>query len=363
MKIINYGEHYEIYSDNLKTFDKLPANTYKVMFNPMSGFSLLKVPNFELIEEKIYGNHMEKITKVLNSYEKFNRSLGIILSGDKGMGKSLFTQLLSREAIKKDLPVIMVNKAYLGIADFIEKIDQEALIVFDEFEKVFSIENGKGEKSESQTALLGLFDGTSQKKRIYALTVNELNRVSDYMLSRTGRFHYHIRFDYPTSAEIEVYMRDKLDKQYYDQIKHVIAFTNRVKLNYDSLRAIAFEINMGYSFRSAIGDLNILSTDKQKYDIEISFANGQTTQLKNQLLNLFSETIQLNDCTNDIGEWFCITFNTEDIRSELNVMTVNGLDVKVRYDRGNKVYKDGMNVSSITIRLAKAAVVNYQLDI
>lgn len=357
MKIINYGEHYEIYSDDLRTFDKLPAHTYKVQFNPMSGFSLLKIDSFETIEEKIYGNHMEKITKVLNSYEKFNRSLGVILSGDKGMGKSLFTQLLASEAIARDLPVIMVTKAFPGVADFIERIDQEALVIFDEFEKVFSID---GEKGETQNNLLGLFDGTSQKKRIYALTVNELHRVSKYMMSRTGRFHYHIRFDYPTASEIEIYLRDKLEEQYYSEIKHVIAFTNRVKLNYDSLRAIAFEINMGYSFRSSIGDLNILATETQRYNVKVNFSNGKSTEFKQQALNLFSESVQLNDYIDD-GDFFRVAFNTDNIQSELGEMVVSGEHVQLNLDDDNGENKDEIKVVSITINHAKDIGVNYKL--
>ena len=54
-----------------------------------------------ITEAKIYGVHTEKVFKVLNSFEKVNRSLGVILSGDKGIGKSLFAKLLAIEAMKK----------------------------------------------------------------------------------------------------------------------------------------------------------------------------------------------------------------------------------------------------------------------
>ena len=47
MKVINSGNRYEIYNDDLKTYDKLPSKTYKVTFNPMSGYSLIKVDDFE----------------------------------------------------------------------------------------------------------------------------------------------------------------------------------------------------------------------------------------------------------------------------------------------------------------------------
>lgn len=357
MKVINYGQNYEIYSDDLQTFNALPPATYKVAFNPMSGFSLVRVDNFESLEEIIYGNHIEKIDKVMKSYESFNRSLGIILSGEKGMGKSLFVQLLAKRAIEEGMPVIMVSKPYPGVADFIEKIAQETLVIFDEFEKVFTI---NGEKGETQNDLLGLFDGTSQKKRMYAITVNKLHQVSEFMISRTGRFHYHIRFDYPTANEIEVYLKDKLDEQYYHEIKHVVAFASRVKLNYDSLRAIAFELNQGYSFASAIGDLNILTTDRQRYDMKILFTNGQTEEIKNQGMDLFEESIQVSSYT-DSGEWFSISFNPKHIESDVFKMSIDGQHVKLQTGDENTIYKEGVRVASISISHHKDANVNYKL--
>lgn len=358
MKIINYGENYELYSDDLKTFDALPAATYKVVFNPMSGFSLVKIDDFESIEEKIYGNHEEKIEKVLKSYDAFTRSLGIILSGDKGMGKSLFVQLLSKQAIHKGMPVIMVTKAYPGIADFIEKIQQECLVIFDEFEKVFSL---RGENGESQDSLLGLFDGTSQRKRLYAITVNKLHQVSEFMVSRTGRFHYHIRFDFPFADEIETYLKDKLEEQYYPQIQNVISFTNRVRLNYDSLRAIAFELNQGYTFGAAISDLNILTTDVQKYDINVNFSNGKTATIANQNLDLFNERVEVDGYTTDTNDWFCANFQTSSMVTRMNEIIVDGKDVNIEFGDQDTPYKKDIALVSVIISQHKDRGVNYKL--
>lgn len=367
MKIISFGQTYQIYPDDLKTYDALPAGTYKIVFNPMSGFSLTKIHDFESIEEKTYGTHPERIEKILKAYEKFERSLGVIFSGDKGMGKSLSLQLLAKEAVEMGLPVIMVPKAYKGVADFIESIDQEALIVFDEFEKVFTntgnrdpYRSGDNQpNTESQTDLLGLFDGTSQVKRLYAITVNHLTRVNEFMVSRTGRFHYHIRFDYPTSDEIEEYLSDKLEEQYRDEIKHVIAFSTRVKLNYDSLRAIAFELNCGYSFKSAISDLNILTTDAQKYDVKVNFSNGQVTDLKEQPLNLFGESIRL-DGYGGRDEYFSLSFNTSSIMTDGSKLIVPGDDVNLQLHDEDGQRQDDVQVVNISIVQHQEAGVNYR---
>lgn len=357
MKIVNFGSTYKIYGDDLKTFDKLPASTYKVDFNPMSGFSLEEMENFVSKEEKIYGSHAEKIQKVLKSYDKFNRSLGIVLSGNKGMGKSMFVQLIAEEVIKLGIPVIMVTKPFVGIADFIDEIDQEALVIFDEFEKVF---NPRNDKIESQENLLGLFDGTSQKKRMYAITVNNLRDVNEFMLSRTGRFHYHIRFDYPTASEIEIYLKDKLEKEYHSEINQVVSFANRVKINYDSLRAIAFELNEGYSFKSAIGDLNILTTDAQRYDVKIVFDNDKSVDMRSQRLNLFDETIQLTTYDNN-GNYFSIKFNPSNAVEVLNEMTIDKEYVYVEATDEDGDLVDSIEVKQVIVTHSKEVGVNYKL--
>ena len=94
MKAINSGNSFQIYDNSIKTFNALPANTYTFCFSKNRGFFLEQSENF-LISEKIYGKHIEKVRKVFRTYEmKENRNLGVILSGDKGIGKSLFAKLL-----------------------------------------------------------------------------------------------------------------------------------------------------------------------------------------------------------------------------------------------------------------------------
>jgi hypothetical protein len=370
MKIVGTGKTFRIYGDDLKTYNELPAATYKVEFHPMMGFYLTEVTSFETTEEKIYGSHAEKITKVLKSYEKFNRSMGIILSGKKGMGKSMFVQLIAEAVVAKGIPVVMVTKAFPGIADFIEEIEQECLVIFDEFEKMFASNRGhqfggggnqqQNPNVENQDNLLGLFDGTSQQKRLYAITVNDLNRVNEFMLSRPGRFHYHIRFDYPSSAEIQEYLGDKVAPEYHGEINHVVSFANRVKLNYDSLRAIAFELNEGYSFKEAIGDLNILNTDDQRYNVKVVFSDGKSHDLKSQRLDLFSEEIRLDGYMGS-GKYFSLSFNPATIVEEVTQMTVpaDAITVNVTDEEGDPT--EEVQVSGIVIKQQYDTGVNYKL--
>lgn len=366
MKVINFGSTFELYPDDLKTFDQLPVGTYKVRFNPMAGYSLALTHDYIAIEGKTYGNHEERIEKTLRAYDAMSRSLGVILSGDKGMGKSLFTQILAVKAIERGIPVIIVSESYPMLADFLDKIEQEVLIIFDEFEKIFPKQRSNdGNKNQTtQDDLLGLFDGTSQFKRIYAVTVNDLHKVNDYMMNRTGRFHYHIRFDYPTADEIEIYLADKVEEQYHNEIKHVVAFATRVKINYDSLRSIAFELNMGYPFKSAIRDLNILTTSAQHYDYEILLTNGKKVTDRNERLNLFDESIRLTGYT-PASDYFSLTFEPKHLVTHDDVLIISGEHVQFELDTDEGTPEEDKNVKVQAIQIRKKIDrgVNYNLTV
>ena len=99
MRVIRIGERYSISTDEVETYDLLPVRTYVVMYNDKDGFYLTEHTNIE-VREKIYGVHESKVKKVLHAFEVFQRSLGTILSGDKGIGKSVFAKLLCQKALE-----------------------------------------------------------------------------------------------------------------------------------------------------------------------------------------------------------------------------------------------------------------------
>ena len=288
MHIVESGKRYRIFNNAITTYDQLPPKTYRVDYDQETRiFSLLEAHDFEIPETKIYGQHLDKVKKVLNSMDKMNRNLGVILSGDKGIGKSLFSKCLGLKARKKGIPVILVNEYHEGIANFLEEIEQTVMILFDEYDKTFD-----EKKHNCQAEMLSLFDGVSAGKKLFVITCNEIQSLSQYLINRPGRFHYHFRFLYPTADEIRDYMEDKLDKQYYDEIENVIAFSVRMNLNYDCLRSIAFELNNGLKFQQAINDLNIIRISQYKnIKIIVEFENQATLSGKIKEWQLYDNTI------------------------------------------------------------------------
>lgn len=353
MKAINTGNIYRIYDNSLTTYDKLPPQVYSIRCSEMTGFFLEKHADIEIKESKIYGVHIDKVNKVLSSFKLFERSLGVILSGNRGIGKSLFAKLLSIKAIENGLPLIIVDKYISGIVPFIESIEQEAVFMFDEFEKTFPDEGYEGGMSP-QAAMLSLFDGLAQGKKLFVVTCNEIRELNNYLINRPGRFHYHFRFEYPTSDDIKEYLQDKLDRKYWGEIDEVISFSNKVELNYDCLRAIAFELNKGESFKSAIKDLNIINIDSERYNVILHYDNGMTAKARNAHINLFDdsgESVTIYLCDDRGCNFVDVSFDPVDCVFDSNKMinVVQADDLEVEYmefdpdEEGAKIVESAKN--------------------
>ena len=111
MQIINSGGRLEIYPNGLSISDNLPVGSYAVRADD-NGYFLVGQKSFVQTEKKVYGRRDDKVNKVLRGYEAMNRSVGVILSGDKGIGKSLFSRMLSMEVAERyNMPTIILDTA------------------------------------------------------------------------------------------------------------------------------------------------------------------------------------------------------------------------------------------------------------
>ena len=110
MHIVESGKRYRIFNNAITTYDQLPPKTYRVDYDP---------------ETKIYGQHLDKVKKVLNSMDKMNRNLGVILSGDKGIGKSLFSKCLGLKARKKGNLLYWLMNIMRGLQTFLKKLSKQ----------------------------------------------------------------------------------------------------------------------------------------------------------------------------------------------------------------------------------------------
>ncbi len=334
MKVIQSGYAFRIHDDGIQTHDYLPAQAYIVEFNPMSGPSLRKYSDIT-INEKIYGVHLEKAEKVLKSFKMFERNLGVILSGDKGIGKSLFSKVLSQKAISEGYPLIIVNSYFEGISEFLNQIEQEVVVLFDEFDKTFPNIADGGPQAE----MLTLFDGIAQGKKLFCVTCNDLSKLNSFLVNRPGRFHYHFRFEYPNPDEIREYLTDKLtldESIMKAEIEKVVSFSQRVSLNFDCLRAIAFELNLGIDFETLIKDLNIIQTGREKFNLKLRMSDGSFFTVKGFYMDSFSD-LEHNTYIKDPDskvDLFYLKFVPADSRWSQNVggTIISAEDLDIEFD-------------------------------
>ena len=327
MNVVNEGAKFQIFGEDLKTFRSLPVGSYEVCFNKMSGFYLISRNDLSVNEEKVYGNHQQRVDKIMRAFHDVNRNFGVILSGQKGVGKSLFARVLASEALKKNIPLIVVTSYVPGISNFISSIDQEVIVLFDEFEKTFGIT----QQEDPQEEMLSLFDGIDDGKKLFVITCNEVNKLNNYLLNRPGRFHYHFSLTNPSPQEVREYMTDKLLPQYQDKIDQVVSFSMGADVTYDYLRAIAFELNHGYTFEETLMDLNISKEKSLRFTIIVEFEDGTFVEAPCEYIDMYS--------SKTTRAWFYegyfgIEFTPSDIKVNTvkNIMTLDGSKVKMFFD-------------------------------
>lgn len=230
------GNRYRVSSDEaMDIHNSLPPGSYLLKID-MFGFFLEKSSDY-VVNHKIYGETPVLCKRILDTFKHRNRSTGVLLSGLKGSGKTLLTKMLSEEAQKIGFPTIIIVEPFGG-PDFnilIQSISQTCILIFDEFEKVYNNE-------EKQNQILSLLDGLFDSNKLFLFTVNEINKVNNYMLNRPGRIFYHMKFTSLSKQFIEEYCNDNLNNK--DHIDGVLRIEDMItNFNFDLLKALIEEMN------------------------------------------------------------------------------------------------------------------------
>jgi len=263
---VRTGNTYRIMNEsNVEVTQQLEPKTYSVIQHPMTGEYMLQPINDFKLPSKIYGKTKIQAERILKTFKNRPLSTGVHMDGVKGSGKSLLAKYVSVIAQEQKIPTIVINNAFCGeeFNKFVQSIDVPAILLFDEFEKVYDYEH--------QNKILTLFDGVYPSKKLFLLTTNDSYRVSEFLKNRPGRIYYSFKFDTLEPSFVREYCEDNLvDKS---KIDNVVNYTNIFSFfNFDMLSAAVEEMNRyNESLQEVLGDLNIVPETKNSDSYMVIF--------------------------------------------------------------------------------------------
>ena len=234
---IREGNIYRVFHNDSIDLEKvLPAENFIVKFDDFRNqFYLEEVESFS-ISGKLYGDVEKNSNRILDTFADRPNATGVILSGEKGSGKTLLIKKISIDGANSGYPTIIINSQFCGdiFNAFIQNIDQPAIILFDEFEKVYD--------KEGQEAILTLLDGVFPTKKLFMLTCNDKWQIDIHMRNRPGRIFYMLEFEGLQVEFIREYCEDNLINK--DHIENVCKISSVFEpFNFDMLKALVEEMN------------------------------------------------------------------------------------------------------------------------
>lgn len=253
---------------SLVVLNSLPSAIYKVVDSP-KGFYLEKINENYSVPDKMYGDINKNSKRILDSWN-FNPSLGVLMSGTQGSGKSLLAKKVSNDCIENGIPVIVINEPYTNdvFKTFISSIGT-CVVWWDEFEKTYN-------EREDQEKLLTLLDGTYSNNILWLLTCNNPNRLTQYVFNRSGRIRYHFKYNGLSSEVLLDYCSDYLkDHTLFKKIEYISKYYGS-SFNFDMLQAIVSEVNNfpEDTIPEILSIFNFNSNNPEAYSIKEVLLNG-----------------------------------------------------------------------------------------
>lgn len=217
-------------------YDLEPGKVYDLTIREVFGEMIAKLElNGEMnLPQTIYQTKKDKlfVKRVLNNFNSnSNNTTGVLLTGEKGTGKTVTAKLLAQEA---NLPIIIVNPN--SVEKYLEKyfkdFDTPVCILFDEVDKNFDTRK-----------MLTFLDGMHKTaKKLVIMTANNEDELSIYIKNRCSRIkyyrHYSMQEDAREYAELICEIKGIEDKENlvnfivnnikYPSIDNICAFINEV---------------------------------------------------------------------------------------------------------------------------------------
>ena len=203
-------------------YDLEPGKVYDLLIETVWGERVVKFTlNGEMnLPSKVYQTRKDKIfvERVLKNFNSADKNTtGVLLTGDKGTGKSVTAKVLAEKA---KLPIIVINpdleEKYLE--EFFKEFDTPVCILFDEVDKNFNTQK-----------MLTFLDGMHKTaKKLVVMTANDEDGLSHFIKNRCSRIRYYRHYNMEDDAR--EYAELICDSKNIDNKEEVVDFiVNNIK--------------------------------------------------------------------------------------------------------------------------------------
>jgi len=179
----------------------LESGIYRLKHHNKTGYYLeYSKPNFDVVG-KNYGNINKHVSIFWERYSATTNSMGVMLTGAAGSGKTRVAELLGNLALANNMAVVMVTdvKPSIELIPFIDGL-YNTLLMFDEFSKNFDM--------KLQNKMLTMFSSVGRNKKLFVITENAKESISPFIRTRPGRVRYAVDYDRMEEDVITEYCAD-----------------------------------------------------------------------------------------------------------------------------------------------------------
>lgn len=226
--------------DNSSDIEKLNGGVWLVSFDPEIGYHLVRQKDLEL-PSKIYGHNHEISDKIIDTFKiNTGKTTGVMLQGVKGSGKTLTAIEVSKKLNAENVPVLLIQQEFFGTGfnNFMQSIDEPAVVLIDEFEKTYT-------RDDAISSMLMLLDGAIKTTKLFLLTSNsdlESNDKFQFLYNRPSRIQYVFKYSGISDEAMAEYLQDNL--KFPNYTKEIVALKRSFyDLTIDMLKSIVSEIN------------------------------------------------------------------------------------------------------------------------